>query len=106
MNRVIGLVFLAALSGCVASGTQVKESQVSQFEKGRTTISDVVEKLGAPQFQTNQSDGSKILVYNYSQVQARPESYIPFIGPFVGGADSKYNSATFTFDSSGYLQST
>lgn len=101
-----GIMIALSLSGCAASGTQVKESQVSQFEKGKTTIVDVVGKLGAPQYQTNQSNGSKILVYSYAQVQTRPETFIPFVGAFVGGADMKTNSATFVFDKDGFLQST
>lgn len=106
MKRLAFVVVLAGLlAGCAASGVQVKEEQLSQFEKGKTTIPQVVAALGQPSHQMLMPNGSRMLIYSYAQVQTRPETFIPFVGAFVGGADMKTNSATLMFDQAGVLQS-
>jgi hypothetical protein len=45
------------------------------------------------------------LGYTYIQAQARPESFIPIIGPLVGGADSHFSNVSLTFDRNGVLES-
>lgn len=49
--------------------------------------------------------GQRIIGYTYIQAQARPESFIPIIGPLVGGADSHFSNVSLTFDQNGVLQS-
>ena len=93
------------LAGCVSSGVQVKEEQLSSFEAGKTTLPQVVAALGQPTNTTVLSDGSRMLGYSYVQAQARPASFIPFIGPMVGGADAKTNTVTLSFDRGGVLKS-
>lgn len=101
---VVSFVACYVLIGCAASGVQVKEEQLTQFEKGKTTLTEVVSTLGSPSMQTLMPDGSRMIVYSYAQMQTRPETFIPFIGAFVGGADVKTNSATLMFDDKGVLQ--
>jgi len=104
MRNVVVAVVAMALMGCAASGTQVKEEQLLQFQAGVTTISDVTRVLGQPQQQLLLPDGSRALIYSYAQVQTRPETFIPLVGAFVGGADVKTNSATLMFDRAGLLK--
>jgi len=107
MNKLItGALLTLFLPGCAASGVQVKEEQLSQFEVGKTTVQDVVTSLGNPSHQMRMPDGSIYLIYSYAQINTRPETFIPFVGAFVGGADMKTNSATLTFDRSGILKTT
>lgn len=94
------------LAGCAASGVQVKEEQLAQFEAGKTTVSDAIRALGQPNQQVLSPDGSRTLIYSYAQVQTRPETFIPFIGAFVGGADVKTNAAVLRFDRAGRLSNT
>jgi len=105
MKRIAVLLVAAVLAGCAASGVQVKEEQLSQFKQGKTTIKEVIGALGQPSHQSLLPNGSRIIVYSYTQVQARPESFIPVVGAFVGGSDAKTNSATLMFDNAGILQS-
>ena len=49
------------------------------------------------------ADGRTNLTYVYSRVQARPESFIPVVGAFVGGADTYNTSAVLMFDRNGVL---
>lgn len=93
------------LLGCAASGVQVKEEQLNQFEVGKATVADVVRALGQPNQNVLMSDGSRMLIYSYAEVQTRPETFIPFAGAFVGGADVRTNTAMLRFDQSGSLLS-
>jgi outer membrane protein assembly factor BamE (lipoprotein component of BamABCDE complex) len=102
----IAVLLGLALGGCAASGVQVKEEQLSAFEKGKTTIQDVVAVLGVPTGNTLMPDGSRMISYSYSQAQARPATFIPIIGPLVGGVDARSNMVMLTFDQRGVLKST
>lgn len=101
----IGIIifFITVTTGCVSVGTQVKLDQLSGFTKGTTTYSDVVAKLGTPNTISAQSNGKRIASYTYIHSQTRPETFIPFIGGFIGGADSKFNTAQFVFDQEGKM---
>lgn len=103
MRRFFLLVTLMILTGCVAMGTQVKEQQLSTLEKGKTTMQDVVSSFGPPSTNTLNSNGTRTLVYIYTEAQARPETFIPFIGGLVGGADSRSNIVTLQFNNGGVL---
>ena len=92
------------LAACVASGVRVTEEQVSELEKGRTTYNEVLAKFGPPTSNTLISNGTRVISYSYVQVQARAESFIPYIGPFVGGSDAKTNIVSLTFAPDGVLQ--
>lgn len=93
------------LTGCVSGGVKVEERQLSSFEKGRTTYMQVVGQLGAPNASTLMPDGRRVIVYSYVQAQARPESFIPIVGAFVGGADSRSNMVSLVFTRDGVLES-
>ena len=94
-----------ALSSCTSTGVQVDERALTSFEKGKTTIADVVARLGQPTSNMLLNTGQRIIGYTYIQAQARPESFIPIIGPLVGGADSHFSNVSLTFDRNGVLES-
>jgi outer membrane protein assembly factor BamE (lipoprotein component of BamABCDE complex) len=101
-------IFLAAalalgLAGCASTGTKVETSQIQQFQKGVTTYPEVVAALGDPTTVTTDSDGKKSAVYTYAQSKIRPESFIPYVGLFAGGADVKSTAVVFRFDSADKL---
>lgn len=101
--RILAMASAVALSGCMASGVQVDQKAVAKFEKGKTTIAEVEASLGAPTNSTISSDGDQTIMYNYMQMQMRPETFIPYVGAFVGGADTKNSFAMFRFDQRGVL---
>lgn len=101
--RYIYIPLLLALAACVSTGTQIKEDQLKSFEKGKTTITDVRTALGEPNSTALNPDGTRTLVYIYTQAQARPASFIPLVGAFVGGADSRSNMVMLRFDAAGVL---
>ena len=95
---------LVTLTGCYSVGAQVNEGQLAGFEKGRTTYSEIVAQLGLPTSQSVNSEGGRTASWLYAEVKSRPESFIPLIGPFIGGADMKSNMVTMRFDGQGVLQ--
>ncbi|NDA63118.1 MAG: hypothetical protein EBX50_13925 [Chitinophagia bacterium] len=72
------------LAACSSSGVKVDPNKLSGFEKGKTTYSEVIDTLGSPTQVMTLDDGRKIVTYSYYGVQARPESFVPIVGAFVG----------------------
>lgn len=106
MKTVLALFLIVALTGCMSAGVEVSQDQTASFKTGTTTQQDVVSKLGAPTTRTTLSDGSQVLVYAFAASQARASSFIPIVGAFVGGADSRSSSVVFQFAPDGTLKST
>lgn len=107
MGRVTVLFFLICivnvfLVGCASHGVIINEKQVEQFQRGKTRESDVIAVLGKPTSVTTYN-GQRTLGYTGAQAQARPESFIPFVGPFVGGMDVKSSHLILQFGSDGTL---
>jgi hypothetical protein len=94
-----------SLTACFAAGKQVTEEQLAQFVKGKSTKGEVLAKLGQPNSNSVLPDGSRYICYSYTQVTTRPESFIPVVGAFVGGADTMFNYVCMAFDRSDILQS-
>ena len=103
-KTILLCLILTLVCACAASGVHVSEAQVSNFKKGKTTYEDVVSELGSPTSKTLNSSGKTDIVYIYSEYQTRPETFIPYVGAFVGGSDSRTNIASFTFNKAGILQ--
>ena len=95
-----------ALSACASAGVQVSEQEAQSFVVGKSTYADVVGKLGNPTTTNLNPDGTRVAMYNYTAFQQRPENFIPYIGPLIGGADMKSSTVTFNFDRNGILLST
>jgi len=49
-------------------------------------------------------DGRRMATYAYAEAQVRPETFIPFIGGFVGGTDTRTSTVTMIFDQEGIFQ--
>jgi outer membrane protein assembly factor BamE (lipoprotein component of BamABCDE complex) len=106
MNKhFAAMLCVLALSGCVSSGTKVTPEQVAQFEQGKTTLAEVVTKLGPPNSTTTLGNGQTILVYVHISSSANAATFVPVVGLLAGGATGTSNSATFTFDNKGILMS-
>lgn len=97
------MLTVMVITGCAATGVRVDESQISNFQKGKTTYEEVVAQLGQPTEITRKSDGNTTASYIYSEYQTRPETFIPYVGMFVGGGDTRMNTAMFEFNSKGTL---
>ena len=97
--RPPALAILAALAlfGCATAGTKVDPQVVASFKPGVTTYAQVTTALGRPTSETVSADGQHFVAYSYVHSAARPESFIPIVGPLVGGADSQSSVYMFHF---------
>jgi hypothetical protein len=59
--------------------------------------------LGAPTERSLAADGTTKISYIYAESQIRPATFIPFVGLFAGGSDTRTNTVVFEFDQSGVL---
>jgi hypothetical protein len=106
MKRINVLIVLCStLAACISAGVDVKPEQLSKFKQDVTTLEEVVTELGSPTAQTALRDGSTVLIYSFVTSRPRPESFIPFIGPLFGGADTQSSTVVFEFDEHGILTS-
>ena len=105
-SALFSALLAVSLSGCMSSGVKVDETKVAAFQKGVTTYQEVIQVLGKPTNSTFMPDGTHMIIYSYVSAQARPESFIPIVGAFVGGADSEQNTVMLTFDQNGVLKTT
>jgi len=87
------------LAGCMATGTKVDESLLPRFVKGQTLCADVVAQIGKPPNRsTIRDDGTRQLLYSYTQAQIKAENLIPIVGPLLGGATAEETHTTFECD--------
>jgi hypothetical protein len=106
MRILVAVVLAGILAGCVSSGTKVTQSQMSAFQVGKTTETEVIAAFGAPNSTSVLSDGSKVDVYVHVSAHANAASYVPIVGLFAGGAKSSSDTAVFSFGPDGLLKST
>ncbi|WP_298016678.1 hypothetical protein [uncultured Castellaniella sp.] len=98
MKKIAALAAALALAGCASSGVKVSDDQLSQFHEGQTTKQEVIAALGQPTTTMRNMDGTTTLMYSYVESRARPSTFIPIVGAFVGGADTRSNMVMMMFD--------
>lgn len=87
-NKTLMLLTSCLLIGCATSGRKIETSQAEKLKPGETTKEEVLRLLGAPQYQTRDSDGAETLTYSFTRTTVKPATFIPYVGGFVGGADT------------------
>jgi hypothetical protein len=96
-NILLICAFTIAISGCVSTvGAKISPDQLAGFEKGITTESDIVNRLGRPAVSTASSDGTKILTYSFSNYKMS--------SPFSSG-DMQISTTTFIMAADGTMAS-
>lgn len=100
---IVALTIITGLTACTSAGVKVDQEKMAQFHKGQTTYNDVITAFGKPSRSMVDDSGNRTIAYIYTSTQARPETFIPIVGAFVGGADTESSSATFSFDKQGLL---
>jgi outer membrane protein assembly factor BamE (lipoprotein component of BamABCDE complex) len=98
MRKILIISLFALLTACVSTGVKVDPTKLTNFQKGKTTYSEVVAKLGNPTQTATHDNGTKTAIYAYMSSQPRPESFIPYVGLMVGGADVETSSVNLNFD--------
>jgi outer membrane protein assembly factor BamE (lipoprotein component of BamABCDE complex) len=85
---LLGLT-LFLLAGCASAGTKIDQSATAKIQKGMTTKEQVIALLGAPMSDALVGDGREMMMWSYAQTQVRGATFIPVIGLFAGGSDTK-----------------
>jgi hypothetical protein len=104
-HATIALCVLAlGLTGCMSSGREVTYQEAAQFQKGVTTESEVIARLGQPNSIARLGDGTTIIVYAHIEASPDAVDYVPVVGLFAGGASAHSTTVTFTFGTDGRLR--
>ncbi len=105
IRRFITVVFVGAalvgFLGCHTMGQQIDQSKVAEIKKGQTTEADLVQMFGPPNQRTVSSEGNTILMWMYHETRVKGASFIPIVGLFAGGADTKQQSLVVTLGPDG-----
>ena len=84
MKRVLismTLLSLVGLSSCQRIGTKVDAAMLPPLVKGQTTCHDIIAAIGkAPTSEQKESNGSRQVVYSFTQSTINPEAFIPVVG--------------------------
>ena len=96
-------VAATVLAGCMSSGTDVSDEQISQFVRGKTTESEVIARLGPPTMTQRSADGDLTDTYQYNKMALKAQSFIPLIGGFISASDTKTRMVMFTYSRKGIL---
>lgn len=99
----IATVAALVMAGCAATGVKVSEDQLAALKAGETTEAQIVAKLGQPTARTRLGDGTVMLQYVYAESKVRASTYIPIVGAFTGGADTRSNVVMLRFGIDGKL---
>lgn len=119
-NSIVTLIALAFVLNIVGCGTKqvtgnetLHGASVTQIEEklvvNKTTKKEVENWLGTPSGISKDKDGNDIWSYSYgsSESRVRGETFIPFVGGFLGGANTKSEGKTLhiTFNRAGIITS-
>lgn len=99
-SLMVGLI----IAGCASTGQNFDESKVSQIKKGQTTEAELVQMFGQPTNRAISSEGTTMLTWMYIESRVKGESFIPGVGGFVGGTNSKQKYLTATLGPDGTVQ--
>ena len=99
----IALLFLF-LFGCVSVGRQIDQSSADKIQQGKSTKEEVVNLVGPPGFVSRLTSGDTIFHYNYTRATPKASSFIPCIGPLLGGSDVQSQSLNVTFGPDGIVK--
>jgi len=106
MKTIITALTALMLTACASSGVRVTDEQMAQFHEGQTTKQEVIAALGQPTTTMRNADGTTVLMYTYAEARTRGSTFIPIVGAFVGGVDTRSNNVMLTFDQQGVLKTT
>lgn len=97
MQHCLVLLSIFLIASCMSTGRKIDQGAADSIKKGETTREQVGQLLGAPELITRNSNGDTIYIYSYTRATAKPATFIPYVGAFVGGANVQHQRTTVTF---------
>ena len=99
MNKLVLLVAVAlTLGACASYGKQFSQEDIKEFEKGKTTLSEIKNVLGKPYSTGFNEKGEATMTYIYTDIRLKGATFIPIVGIAAGGANTKTQIVKFFFD--------
>ncbi|MEW6304405.1 MAG: outer membrane protein assembly factor BamE [Verrucomicrobiota bacterium] len=103
--KLLAITMLAlALAGCASVGRKLDTAKIDQIKKGETTREEIQKWFGSPDQITKDANGNTTYSYMYVRATAKPETYIPLVGAFAGGANVQNQSLMVTFGDDGKVK--
>ena len=102
------LTLVLSLSACASAGNQVlKTADAGTVDRsivdGQSTKATVQAAFGDPNDTSFTDGGNEIWKYTYAYATPTPESFVPVIGIFAGGADVDKKTLVILFDKAGIV---
>lgn len=79
------------------------EAAQPQYVVGKTSMAEVMAKMGKPN-SVNTSSSGTMLMYMNTKAHIKGTSFIPVVSLFAGGIKTHYRISTFTFGADGLLR--
>lgn len=99
------LAIVALITGCASAGKNYDSRKVTDIKKGETTEAELVGMFGKPETRGINSEGSVTLTWLYSEAHVKGATFVPLVGMFAGGVNSKTKTLLVRLDSSGKVAS-
>jgi hypothetical protein len=103
------LIKISAIAGCclllmaATKGTEVSQAEISQFQTGTATVTDVEGKLGMPQRSGPTPGGGTAIDYILLDEKANGAAYVPLVRLAAGAMNVHEVRVEFQFDTGGHL---
>jgi outer membrane protein assembly factor BamE (lipoprotein component of BamABCDE complex) len=107
-----GAVLLAialALTGCASSGnrvlkTETKDTMAQKITEGKTTQTEVRQRLGDPTSTTFTDGGNEIWKYEFEDVSSDAINFVPVVNIFEKSYSGTKKELTILYDRGGVVQ--
>lgn len=103
MNKIQNVILVVVLgiliAGCASTGFNFDESKISQIKKGETTEPELIQWFGQPVERGINSEGMTTMTWMYTEATVKGSTFVPYVGPFVGGTRSKNKVLMVTLNS-------
>jgi hypothetical protein len=103
--RVLAFGLVLAASGPWSGAQAAPKQVVETVQVGVTEYRDIIAKWGAPAENKLAPDGTRTLVYAWTETRVRPVTFVPVLNLVGGGGKTEINRQTLTFGPDGKLVS-
>ena len=95
---------LAALTGCVSSGTKIEMANIAQLKKGVSTRAEMDRLFGKPTSVTLLPDGRTMATWFYVKASNNVQNFIPIVNVVQTKIDSETQMLQASFSTDGVLE--
>jgi outer membrane protein assembly factor BamE (lipoprotein component of BamABCDE complex) len=104
VKNLIAALLAVAMAGCSSVGKPIARDKINQVQVGVTTEAEVIRMFGVPSTKTLDASGTIVLTWVYSRAAAKPQTFIPVAGVFVGGMNTRLQQLTVLIGKKGRVE--